>query len=342
MKNRSIFTISATVLIIAVMWFSSPAFNRKSPISVSVINPEIKDIYDSVISKGNIEDGDAREIRVAASSQVKDVYIEVGDKVEAGQVLFDVVSSSRQTLTDISAFIPEVEKIDYKAVELLAKQYGIDPEYYLGQILPAFNASEEVTESSITSPISGVVTSLEAKENGTLSGYRAAAVVSDLSKLYVRVQIPELYINRIKTGQEADITGDAFTKTYRGKVEKIYPTATKKSSLTGSGETVVDTLISIENPDGALKPGYSVNAKIYTKKKKSAVTIPYNCILQDEKNNESVFVIKNGTAYKKSIVTGLELDDEIEVTYGLSGAEKVILSPTAQLKDGDKIKEARG
>ncbi len=342
MKNRSIFTISVTALIIFVMWLSSPSFNKKPPIGVTAINPEIKDIYDSVISKGSVEDGDAREIRVAASSHVKDVYIEVGDSVEAGQVLFNVIPSPRQPVADISSLIPEVAEIDYEAIELLIKEYGIDPEEYLGQMLPAFNASEEQTESEIKSPISGVVTKLDAKENGTISGYRAAAVVSDLSKLYVRVEIPELYINRIKKGQEVDITGDAFTKTYRGKVEKIYPTATKKTSLTGGGETVVDTLISITNPDGRLKPGYSVNAKIYTQKKKSAVTVPYSCILQDEKNNESVFVIKNGAIYRKNIITGLELDDEIEVTHGLSGAEKIVLSPTLQLEHGDKIKEVRG
>ncbi len=342
MKNKSFFAIATTVLIIFVMWFSSPSFNSKPPISVSAVNPEIKDIYDSVISKGSVEDGDAREIRVVASSHVKDVYIEVGDSVEAGQVLFDVIQPSRQSIADISALIPEVSESEYEAIELLMKQYGIDPEEYLGQILPAFNASQQQTQSAITSPISGVVTKLDAKENSTISSYRAAAVISDLSKLYVRVQIPELYINRIKKGQDVDITGDAFAKTYRGKVEKIYPTATKKSSLTGSGETVVDTLISITNPDGGLKPGYSVNAKIYTQKKKSAVTVPYNCILQDDKNNESLFVIKNGVVYKKNITTGLELDNEIEVTHGLSGREKIVLSPTVQLKHGDKIKEVRG
>lgn len=342
MKKYSFFTIAVTVLIISVMWFSSPAFNAADPISVTVTTPEIKDIYDSVISKGSIEDGNAREIRVAASSEVRDVFVEVGDTVEAGQALFEIEPAT-EAIGDLSSVIPALSGMDYERVKLLMEEYGINPEEYLSEI-PAFNptSSKPAGESRITSPISGVITQLNAKENSIISGFRAAAVVSDLSKLYVRVQIPELYIDRIKKGQEVDITGDAFSRTYRGKVEKIHPIATKKSSLTGSGETVVDTLVSISNPDGGLKPGYSVNAKIYTQKKASAVTIPYTCILQDEENSESVFVIKNGIARKVKIRTGLELDDEIEVTRGLDGSEKIVLSPPPQLVNGGNVKEARG
>jgi len=335
MKRRGIILVGITVLIICGMWRYSPLFKMSQPIDITAVIPEKKDIYDSVISRGNIEEGDSTEIYIATTAKIDAIHAEIGDYVKGGDILFE---ASESDVKDINVFkdVPEIPGIDPDMLKSFIKEYNIDPEKYLSQINTVRDSGAEF-ESEIASPISGVITQINVEKDDIVSGYHPIAVVSDFSKLYVRVQIPEIYIDRVKVGHDVDITGDAFSKTYRGKVEKIYPKAIKKTSLTGTGETVIDTIISITYPDIGLKPGYSVSAKIYTKKKVDAITIPYDCIMQDDMNREFVFVIKDDIIYKKRIATGLELDDEVEIVYGLDSDETLVFAPTQNLRNGQKV-----
>lgn len=338
--KKSVIVLFTTVFIICIMWFSSPVYKSLDTIYVSTVFPHKKDIYDSVISKGTIEAGKSKEIYLSTTSMIDSVYVEIGDFVKAGDALIEVTPTNNIIDTGVvEEIVPELSNIDLGTVETLLDKYKIDANEYLQSIV-TFNGNKETQEPIVISPMEGVVTQLNAAEGEACSSYKAAVVVSDLNDINVRVQVPELYIDRIKEGQDVEITGDAFSKKYSGKVKKIYPTAMRKSSITGVGETTVDTIVSINNPDLSLKPGFTVTTKIYTKKKTDVFTLPYNCIFQ-EGEREYVYVTDNGIATKKQVSTGLELNDEVEITFGLKGADKVIISPSEKVKDGASVAEKR-
>ena len=343
MHRRYWTLFGVTIITIGILWFTSPTFLALEPIPITITHAEKKDIYDSVIARGNIEEGDSQEIYLSSSAKIDQVCVSVGDSVENGQVLFEVSPAENPLAAggNLSALLPELGDIHPEEIISVFSEYGIDAQDILSQQVPA--VSSEPQEPEVRSPIAGIVTSINAKKDALLSNYQAIATVSDFSKLLVRVQIPEMYISRIQVGQSVDITGEAMEgRTYLGTVEKIYPVAKQKASLTGSGETVVDTMIRIINPDELLKPGYSVSAKIYTQKKSGALTIPYDCVWQDDQNRELVFVEQDGQVYKKRIQTGLELEKEIEVVRGLEKDDAVVLSPPKELKNGTKVKAGVG
>ncbi|MEG2378344.1 MAG: efflux RND transporter periplasmic adaptor subunit, partial [Clostridia bacterium] len=210
----------------------------------------------------------------------------------------------------------------------------------LGNYINEVPRSEEIAmEPQIISPISGVITDVKVKESDITAKSASIATISDFNTLLVRVSIPEMYIERIKVGQKAEITGQAFKgEKISGTVKEIHPTAKQKSGITGGGETVVDAVIKIDSPNPKLRPGYSVSARICTDMHKDAAVLPYECINEDEKGANSVFIIKDGIAIERPVVTGFELDHELEIKLGLAGKERVIINPPQSLKSGNEVK----
>jgi hypothetical protein len=70
-----------------------------------------------------------------------------------------------------------------------------------------------------------------------------------------------------------------------------------------------------------------------------AVTLPYEAIGQDENNREYLYVIQEGRAVKRLIVTGRELSDCVEILAGATDGEPVILNPD-DVRHGQRVQVA--
>lgn len=345
--KRGITCIVLTMAIIGVMWLRSPLYQYQKRPTVQTVIAESKNIYDSVLARGSVEDGVSRKIRLEKSAQIDAVHVNIGDHVTAGEPLFDV-SPAKQSFPDaesVLSMIPELSDGNDEALAVLSEissyeDYGnIFSQFYAPQSIPA--AAEFTPE--VSAPISGVITELRVKEGDISSSQNVLATVSDFSALQVRVSVPELYISNIQVGQTAEITGEAFSgKKYFGKVAKISPTAKQKSTLTGGGETTIDVLLSVDTKENVLRPGYSVSAKIYTDSRKDAVVVPYACVWQDEGEKEFVYVESGGVIYQKAIRTGFELDDEVEIENGVKRGERVVISPAETLTHGMAVRTQEG
>ena len=142
----------------------------------------------------------------------------------------------------------------------------------------------------------------------------------------------------IEVGQRAELTGEAFSNhKYVATVTEISPIAKQKNSLVDSGERTVDVLLSIKTENTVLRPGYSVNAKIFTDSHNNATVLPYSCIFQVN-DKEFVFVESGGIIYKRAIRTGFELDDVVEICSGVDAGERVVLNPSEDLKHEMSVK----
>lgn len=155
------------------------------------------------------------------------------------------------------------------------------------------------------------------------SGEIVADAAGDMT---VSVLISENDISKVKVGQEAVITGNAFPdREYTGKVKSIAPTAVKYTSGTVSA-TAVQTIINLEDCDKDIRAGYTAKAEIFTSEPSSIAVLPYEAIKADSEGNEYVFVYENGTAVRRDVVTGLETGDGVEIVSGLSSEDRVILA----------------
>lgn len=133
----------------------------------------------------------------------------------------------------------------------------------------AYNlALKNFRDCFIVSPVSGIVTARFAEPGETIAPVAPVFKISDLSEAELSVYIPETKLPHVKTGQDADISIDAYEdKIFKGKVTFISPEAefTPKNIQTKDERTklVFKVKITIPNPDYELKPGLPADAKIY-------------------------------------------------------------------------------
>ena len=197
-----------------------------------------------------------------------------------------------------------------------------------------------IAESQV-SPIDGVITALNVDAGGYTSTMQTAYKVINPDKLQIKAKIKEYDIKNVSVGQNVRITGDAIDKekSISGKVAAISPVATVSSTTSGT-ETVIEVTITVENPEGILKPGLNVTCDVYTVDKKGVVVAPMEMITEDKDSNKLVYVVdmENKIMKETMIKLGINSDMTVEVLEGLKEGDMVIIEPQPMYKDGAKVR----
>lgn len=166
----------------------------------------------------------------------------------------------------------------------------------------------------------------------------AIVTMADLQTLEVEVDVNEAYIAQVRNGQPSRITLDAYPDTsFRGRVRQVVPTADRQKAT-------VLVKVSILDRDPRILPemGAKVVFEAQGAKEQAAprrVFVPRAAIAQSD-GGSIVWLVEEGVVRKRAVDVGPERGDRVEVRQGLSGGEAVVLSPAADLKDGEKVKLA--
>ena len=195
--------------------------------------------------------------------------------------------------------------------------------------------NEQLSYTTITSPIDGVVLSRDVQMGDAVSsilvlGSTATLVMTlgDTHQVYVKGKVDESDIGKVFLGQPARIKVQSFRdKTFAGKVTKIAPLGVEKDNV-----TTFEVQISIDNPSGELKANMTANAEIVLEEHKHVLTVPEQAVIYDKDRNASVWVpdtrAKDGHR-AVAIKVGLSNGSRMEVLSGLSTGDKVVLQQTS-------------
>ena len=265
---------------------------------------------------GRVERTGSSTVTAGCSGLAASVSVQPGDKVHKGQTLAEIAALPEGT--------SQAEAVEtYSA--LLA---GGEPEE-LGLL-------ETLEMRTLSSPIDGTVTAVSIGENEAVRSGQTAVVISNGDGLQLSLSVNESQIAALRLGQRAEITGAGFAgSVYYGEITSIADEATQ--TLSGAAqETVVEVLVSVENPGADIKPGFSASARIVTMEKQNVLIAPYEAVEADENGEEYVFLYRNGRAVKTPVETGEEYDTGFEILSGCEAGDVLLLSP-AGLTDGARV-----
>jgi len=127
---------------------------------------------------------------------------------------------------------------------------------------------KNIKDSYVTAPLSGFIVKKYFEAGETVSPLSSLLKISDLSVVKLVIYVSEEELGKVKLGQKADVTVDAFSdKSYKGKVIYISPEAefTPKNIQTKDERTklVFAVKIEISNTDFELKPGMPADAVVH-------------------------------------------------------------------------------
>jgi multidrug efflux pump subunit AcrA (membrane-fusion protein) len=181
---------------------------------------------------------------------------------------------------------------------------------------------------SITAPSSGMIiykkdrNSTKRKAGSTINTFdRVIATLPDPSSMISRVYINEIEISKVKTGQKANITVDAFPgKTFTGSVLTI---ANVGEQLPNSDSKMFEVQLKVDGLNPELRPSMTTGNKIIIKTFNDAVYIPAECVHTGTDSIPFVYV-KNNT--KQVVLLGESNEKNIIVEKGLEPGTSIYIT----------------
>jgi HlyD family secretion protein len=236
-------------------------------------------------------------------------------------------------------------------------------------------ARDNLSKTRLTSPIAGRVVRLAVEEGevavpGTFSRETGLLMtIADLSVILAKVQVDETDVVRLTPNDSVEVTIDAYPDTtFTGRVTEISHSAklTATSTASGSNDQAVDfdVKVTLDNPPRDIRPDLSCTARMVTDARKRALSIPIIAltvrshervpnesnpnvdttkIRRRDKEEEGVFIVRDGLATFRPVKVGIAGDEYFEVVSGLREGETIVAGTyqaIRDLKDGARVSAA--
>ncbi len=197
---------------------------------------------------------------------------------------------------------------------------------------------QNLTNSSITAPVDGTVTAVNAKVGTNASG--TLFQIDDLDNLIVEAEVKEYDVGDVTAGKKVEVKTDATgDKAIAGTVAKVAPAATADTQ--GTSNVTFTTEVSVTEKNASIKIGMKARLVIIASEKSDIYTVPYDAVQQDTDGSSYVYEAVRGkdgyTAKKLTVKTGLSNDVNIEVSGdGIKDGVKIVSSPE-NIREGSTL-----
>lgn len=186
-------------------------------------------------------------------------------------------------------------------------------------------AQDELADYIIRAPFGGIITSLYNIEIGqqVSSGQSAVSLISE-SNFEIEANVPEADIAKIKIGDSATLTLDAYggSEVFEAVVSEIDPAETIIEGL-----STYKVIFHFKTEDHRVKSGMTADILVLTDKRESVLVIPQRAVFNKDGFQAVKLLRGDGATEEVFIKTGLRgSDGYIEVLEGLEERDKVITS----------------
>lgn len=351
MKKKKIFIILTLILVLMLSGYIIPITIVNNYAKVTLISPYTIDVIQDIHITGEVKEVDVAQVITPLPLVPSNVLVKVGDTVTANQTLatidknatVDAIISLANTIISAGVYLP-----DFTQMLGIFGGYGIDFEYENSLLVSANysqeNLSNQVEEAAtkalpiaIKATANGVITSMEMVRGSMTAPQGVVCTISNTDELYVQLQINESNIQEIEVGDKVLFKAIATDdEKYMGTITTIFPTASKVYQ--GSTQkTVVGAYVELDEVYENLKPGYNITGVVKENESIQAMILPYESVLQDEDDNEYVYIYEEQRAIKQIITTGRELAQGVEVLTGVSESTIVIANPNEVTSAGSVV-----
>ncbi len=182
----------------------------------------------------------------------------------------------------------------------------------------------------IESPIAGVVGRVYVDIGENVTAQTPIALVVDITKVKIALDIPEKYIPKVSLAQEAEIMVDAYPQEkFVGKVTKISPVVNLENRA-------APIEITLDNQGQRLKSGMFARVSLIIEQRPSALVILKEAIMGKEPDNY-VYSVENNKAVMKKITLGIHSGPYYEVLEGIKEGDLVVIVGQQRIYDNAPV-----
>lgn len=326
---------------------------------VNVIHPKSGSADEEIKLPGNTQAFTDTPIYARTSGYLKKWYFDIGAHVKQGQLLAEIETpeldqqllQAQDDLKNAQANL-DISKITAGRYQDLLKSNSVSKQE-ADQTASDLNSKQALVDSSeanirrlldlqsfekLYAPFDGVITArntdigalIQAGDNTTP---KELFHLSAINQLRVYIAVPEVYAERLKTGEKVGLTLDSIPgETFNG-------TLVRNSNTIDPQSRTLNVEVDVDNPTGRLLPGAYVFVHLPVPASTGAVTIPSNTLLFRAEGLR-VGVVRNGHVALVPITIGHDYGNSVEVISGLTPQDEVILDPSDSLTEGAAVQVA--
>ena len=315
----------------------SPEAVRTAGIQTAVV--EQRTFLPSVKATGSVSFNRKNYVRVSprVAGRVEKVLALPGDRVAAGQILFELYSSELMAVE--AEYVQILGRVSAGARTRTAEDATLDAELLastetklrlLGFAEPDLaslrSARSPLPTFGVRAPIAGTIVETEVLPGSAIEAGSCLAELADLSALWAIAEVYEKDLAAVAPGAKAEMTVAA----YPGEV--FAGTLTQVGSVMDAQTRTVKCRLEVGNPAGRLKPGMFAEIRIFASGQISFLAVPEEAVRTAE-GRAVVFVETAAGQYgRRAVETGRAVDGFVEILKGLSAGERVVTAGSFDVK----------
>ena len=310
---------------------------RTEKVAVGTVSGELR-----ALGRVAVDETRVRKVNVKVEGFVEKLFVDfVGKPVAKGQPLFSLyspefVSAQREYLlalkTQKALSGGSLEGSGGDLLEAARRRLTLwdVPKETIEQL----EKTGEVQRAlALRSPISGVVTVKNVVEGARITPADIPFEITDLSRVWVLVDVYEAELGRAKMGMPADLTiQSAPGKTFKGRVAFVDPIMDPKTRT-------AKARVEFANPKGELKPEMFGEVVLKGQGRKG-ILVPLDAVLDAGTTKVAFVALGDGKFEPREVTTGTTVGEKVEVLSGLKVGEDVVVRANFLVDSESRLKAA--
>jgi len=279
---------------------------------------------------------------------LKKIYVQEGTQVNKGQILAEIDDSGLKNQLSQLELQAELSKIKFNRIKNLWEQkIGSEIEYleaktiYKTQQKSVAQLKEQLKKAKIFAPFKGSIDEIIANTGSNLiAGLTPIFRIVNLDNIYTEADIPEKYLQTVKTGTPLIVEIPMLGKSYETIIRQA-------GNFIKPNNRSFRIEAPISNKDRSAKLNLTTKLKINDYSNPKSILIPLRILKEDAKGNFYVFKLikteKQNVFISKKVFIDIGKDDgnKIEVITGLLDGDIIIDEGGERIQDGQKVKLAK-
>jgi membrane fusion protein (multidrug efflux system) len=301
------------------------------PVEVGTVTVEANAI-------GTLRANESVTLRPEIPGRILDIRFKEGQAVREGDELITLDPAEYQARLAESAASTKLNQLNYeRAREMLKKRLVSQQEYDEAfarlQESQARQALDQVRldKTQLRAPFGGVLGLRKVSPGDYVQTGQDIVNLEAIDTIKLDFRIPEIYLARVKPGQEVKVQVDAFPdQSFSGEVYAIDPSIDEETRT-------IQLRARVPNLARTLRPGMFARAALVLERREDAILVPEQAIVPMGAN-KFVFRVENGRAALTQVELGQRREGKVEVRQGLDRDDVVITAgQMPKVRDGTPV-----
>ncbi len=310
---------------------------ERRPVGVVVAEPRVDSIAITVEAVGTALANEAVMITPKVPGIINRIAFTEGARVEAGQVLAELDATElNANLEEERAVLQQAQRL-FDRAQTLYKNRAVS-KARIDESLAEFEAAKarvradeaRLQDYVIRAPFGGHLGLRRVSVGALVNPGTEITTLDDTSRIKVDFRVPESVLSLARPGLPIQAESVTYSETFQGVVKTL---DSRVDPVTRS----IELRTEFPNPDGRLKPGMFLTAKIAIDKRENAILVPEEALVSQGATH-FIFLVRNGKAIRTRVQIGQRLIGEVEILEGVAPTDSVVVRGLQKIRDGATVK----